>query len=131
MNNQDMGKNMGKMETSITDLQGELDVANKPSKNHFKPGWFLIVVIVAFMIGLGTFFATSRFVKVDNNTEAIIKQCEFRNDQLKLLNLKFGQLVLLFDASFESQPPTEKVLALYNEFKEPLELQNCSKVINT
>lgn len=123
MNPNELNKNMGSMETSISDLQGDLDVANEPSRNHFKPGGLLLVVLVALIVGAGAFFAVTRFTKVDANS------CALRNEQIEIVNEKFALLVVLFDASHRppgQPPPTEGILKAYAEFRKPIKLLDCN-----
>lgn len=127
-----LGDDMTNMETSITDLQDELVVANKPSKNKFKPWWLFVAVIVVSVIGFGAYFGTTRFVKVDANTETLVRICEQRNEQLLKVNEKFKQLVDLFNVSLAHRnpgepPPSAEILRLYEEFRKPIEYIDCNQ----
>lgn len=128
-----MGKDMDKMETSITDLQGSLDVANeRPKKPPRRPGRLFLVVLVVLLVGLGVFLLTTRVLGVDSNAEVGDKDCLLRNEQIQVVNEKFSQLVSYLDASLAHRssgqpPPSEAVLALYDDFRKPIEVLECDR----
>lgn len=121
---------MGSMETSINELKGDVVVSNAPPKNHFKPGWLLVAIFVAISVGLSTYFVATRLTKVVANTTAFKQVCLLRNEQIETVNNKFAQLVVLFDASLRNRdpgepPPDEAIIALYEEFREPIPKLDC------
>lgn len=124
---------MTDMAATLSGLQDEMAVVNAPAANHFKPWWLLAAIIVAAIIGTGTFIAVDRITEVDRNTRDISEGCAIRNEALTVINQKFNQLNVLFDASLAMPrdptrpPPTDEILRLYAEFKKPIPLKSCKE----
>lgn len=124
---------MTDMAATLNDLQEEMAVVNAPAENHFKPWWLFAFIVVAVIIGVGTFVAVQRLTEVDENTKAIFEGCAIRNEALTVINQKFNQLNVLFDASLATPrppnqpPPSEEILRLYAEFKKPIPLKPCEE----
>lgn len=120
------------MESSISDLQTELHVANKPARTHFKPGGLLLAVLVAIVVGVSTFIVATRLATVEDTTNTIKQGCILRNEQINIVNAKFSQLVVLLDASLKNRPPgqpppDEEILRLFAEFRDPIEPLDCDE----
>lgn len=92
-----------------------------------------MAIIVAVVVSASTFILVQRITDVDENTKAISEACEIRNEALRVINAKFNQLNVLFDASLAtprdpSQPPVSaEILRLYAEFKKPIPLTDCKE----
>lgn len=124
-------ESMTSMETSITDLQGELDVANKPSRNHFKPGWLLTTITVSIIFGFISYFSVMRFSQIHDNTKTIDKSCEFRNEQIIIINDKFEKLNVLIEARLKDRPDGSPnppdVIAAFKALRDPIPLKSCKE----
>lgn len=125
------GEAMGEMEASIEVMQEDIAGSLAPVRHHFRPWWLFMAILVAAAVGGSAYLGATQIARVPDNVKAIDRSCEQRNEQIKLMNKKFNQLNVLFDASLAEprtpgeRPPSEEILRLYREFKTPIPLVSC------
>jgi hypothetical protein len=123
----DASKAMGEMEDTLGELQGEVILAKDPPANRFKPWWLLTAIVVFVVIGAGTFVGVRLLT---DNTDSIRANCLQRNEQLQILNDKFGELNTLIEAAFRDAaetppPPSPDVLEAFEKLRQPIPTVTC------
>lgn len=102
---------------------------------HRPTSWPRMVLagLVVLVFVVGAFVGATLLAEVPRNESALHAACVEGNKRLESINVKFAQLVALFDAIGEDpepddDPPSPEVLALYAEFRKPIPLRDCSEV---
>lgn len=130
------GEAMDQMEATLTEMQDNIAGSLAPVRRHFRPWWLLMAILVAVGVGGAAFLGATLLTEVPDNARAIDKNCESRNEQIRLLNEKFDQLNVLFDAALAEPrapgepPPSEEILRLYKDFKRPIPPVSCKNLLS-